>query len=891
MANIETLRPLVKEIGDLQMQADGYALWLVWNGQPNPVVLQTLEEYGGIPVAEQEGQALWFFFSTEALLAAARLGVWARFNTLALLMEIFPARLQTGRTGGKNLIFDENLWRQQLPPPHDFRIVVHASLGPVVEASPGLSLNPAESPEGMDRALWPALEIDARLPYQSPLSWLVMLRPVGNVQDKNFMIGWREFFSQVEAVLQRNKIRFSVHDLFLMFPLESLRQLKTWCREFLLLVERLKQENPEAYWPCVTAVVDRKGLNINEDLPQKSGVEWDYLNPDYPHMSLRNASMLGDGFVSHEVRFARSRQDPEDWVSVSLREEDETAAGSLAQLIPVNLVHGAHPHCFYCGQHSHQHADCPSHSLKEVDAGVWRRVAQLDIEVMRQAVRRIDSELAAEAATSDDEAARRDRIAAMLREEGDSATMLAAFYAGNWVCQLRSINLFWRGHGKDFGSFAKDLAPMDGNPIWTQLDELLGANDPGLDKNLENIAHRFPRDFRFTSLRGFAAVQRGDLEKAELFWKDAEVFSPSPIIQAWHAFLQARSLECRGRLLQAGVLYDQVLRMVPSWHDAAYRKAVCLIKGGFSETALNLLVTQINRNGHLFNRALVDPELERGNIQVSSCLYRLWAGMEARTRDEEQQLQRMSEELATWFVPGHAFAVQLSERIRNLTPLASVKNFVAFQRIARGRAQLEKDMQGFVMQEGREYKNRFKSFVSRLKTIHDESAWFPFPNALVEFNKSYNEGVANLNWALKSNFHTPEAFRKAQVLVDQESARIDKLEGRLKFLRIVRDSTLFVLSVAECFFWIELVGTILIFAVLPLILLYGDKIGLDLAASLIAKERWQVQKALLVVVTILAVGIAGLRTLMRFETIRDKILAKARDSAVQKSKGRTRKKR
>jgi hypothetical protein len=204
--------------------------------------------------------------------------------------------------------------------------------------------------------------------------------------------------------------------------------------------------------------------------------------------------------------------------------------------------------------------------------------------------------------------------------------------------------------------------------------------------------------------------------------------------------------------------------------------------------------------------------------------------------------------------------------------------------IVTGRARVEQEMQAFIDRENRAMKNKFKEYTERLRAIHEESTWFPFPSALVDFNKTYNQSVLNLNWANTTNFLLPDAFRKAQTLMEQQEEHLKKLEGRLKFLRIIRDATLFLLSVAETFFWCELGGIIIIFVLLPLLLIYGDKIGMDWSASILAEERWNVQKAVFFVVSILALGIAALRTILRFETIRDKILDKAKNAPLRKRK-------
>jgi hypothetical protein len=879
MANLKDLQPSLAAVDDALARADGYAMWILWHGEVNPVVLQTLEDYGGVKMAEEGRQSLWFFFSVEALLAAARIGVWARFNPLALGLQIFPAHFMVGHDGGKTLIFGEDIWRHDLLPPTEFQVWAHVAMKPVVDAALGLSMVPGKAlPAGLDKEIWHALEIDPRLPYQASLHWYAVLRPTGNPLDKVFQAGWREFFGHLEAVLQRNKFRFTMSEFFLMFPVENVRQAKSWTRDFLQLVDRLKRESPEFYWPCVTALVDRKGLNLNNELPKKCNVEWDHLTPDYPHMTVRTAMMLGDAFAVHEARFAPSRRHPDDWSSVSLREESGEG-GSLPQLVPVNLVTGKFPHCFYCGHHSHPSAECPSRLSDRYDPGDWIQVARLDFSGMRDIARAIDSEIGALA----DEEARSGYIASGLQDAGEKGVLLRAFFDIVWPAQYRCISFFWRARDKDLQKAAKELAPVDNHPVWSVLEEFRRKDNRESDKELQTLSLRYSKDFRIMSLRGFLALEHGDPDKAEAYWKEAEVFGSHPVNQAWHIFLQARVLEFQGKCAQAGLLYDQVLRACPSWRDVAYRGAVCQVKNGFPEQAVISLTALIEKDGHFFNRALLDPELERGYIQVLSMLYSLWTAMEGKAKDEEVNLGRMGNELAAWFMPGHPFAEEITERIHRLLKGASIKNYVAFQSLVVGRAQLERDIQGFVLHEARAFKGRFRQFSDRLKIIYEEAAWFPFPRALAEFNKSYNQGVANMNWAMTANFRTPDVFRKAQMLADQESERLRQLEGRLKFLRMVRDSTLFILSVAESFFWMEMIGILAIFVILPLFMLYSDKLGLEAVAGALGKDRWPLQKALLLVVTVLAVGVAGLRTIFRFERIREKILAKAKAGAVARA--------
>jgi hypothetical protein len=91
-----------------------------------------------------------------------------------------------------------------------------------------VTLSGKKPPAGLADVTWKELDADTRMPYQAALGWYAILRPLGNPLDKEFQIGWRNLFEEIEKILQRNKFRYTIHDSFLMFPLESLRQLQLW---------------------------------------------------------------------------------------------------------------------------------------------------------------------------------------------------------------------------------------------------------------------------------------------------------------------------------------------------------------------------------------------------------------------------------------------------------------------------------------------------------------------------------------------------------------------------------------------------------------------------------------------------------------------------------------
>ena len=192
------------------------------------------------------------------------------------------------------------------------------------------------------------------------------------------------------------------------------------------------------------------------------------------------------------------------------------------------------------------------------------------------------------------------------------------------------------------------------------------------------------------------------------------------------------------------------------------------------------------------------------------------------------------------------------------------------------RPTIEGEIESLIQREIEILQERFKKYLAALEVVRDEASWFPFQRALVEFNRDFNEGAGILNWAFTADFHTPEAFKKAQAYLQPLDELLERLEKRLKLLRMVRDSTLFVLILIRTFLWVEIVCLVLCFVGVMAVLFYGDAMGLLWLQRLVKVNFWELQKVLVSIISITALGVASLRTTLIFEKRRDKMLDEAR---------------
>lgn len=865
--------PIVK---DVNMTSSGLALWICWEGDLDSAVPQTLQDYGGMSVAHDRNQSLWYFFTSDVFLAVSRLAVWAQFNPLPVNIEVLPARLLLGVRREISVALDAGLTKQEVMIPPSLHVWVHPKTREGLGNMPGLTFTSTSHIQGMTALRWDRLEADPRLPYSSSQGWYALIKPLGNPLDKRFQSNWRAMFAGIEQILQRHKLKYNTHDYYVMLPLDNLRQLRAWTREFLQYIATSKGQS-DLYWPCVSVCMDKKGLNFNNELPNKVGIKWDSLMPDFPYMSYRNAFLLGEGFSITDLHYSSGNSSMDNWCTAALGEDQLAVGGYIPILMAGQTMVGEGGGCFYCGMRSHTSNQCPSRRLKFSETDVWEESACLDIEALNESFRELDTAMHDNGVSG---------IQTLLSEPKTTGQMVRTIFEVCLPTQLRAMERMWHTVGREFPRPTADNeaapgrdAARDDSPAWGFLDrfiKLYGQDLIAFEKDVQASIVRIPRDVRLRTLLGFAAMERGDYTRAQAAWKEAETLSGSGLHQAWHQFLQARLLEVQSRLAEAQDAYQEVLRIYPQWHEAEYRLIVCRIKMGFAEQVQPFIQQLVEQDPNSFTRFLIDHELERGHLIILTALFPLWNDTKRLAAEESGHLERLLDEVNDWFSQDHGVAQKFRARLSELKSKAGINNYLSFLKAIRNRPQLEKDIKTQIHQEIEQLKERFKEYLGILEVVRDEASWFPFPRILVEFNRDFNECASILNWAFSSNFHEPEAFKRAQAYIPTIVEVLGRLENRLRFLRVVRDTTLYVLILGRTFFWVEVASLLLCVIIVPTIAVFGHEFGLGWLRALIRTNHWELQKVLLIVVSAMALGVAALRTTIIFERKRDELVSDAR---------------
>ncbi len=875
---ITNLLDKMPPVGSTRMVHSGIGAWVAWNGQLDPAFDGMLQDYGGFRMVETSGQALWFFFGDEGLRVMARIHVWGRVNPLPVFVEIFPASILISPKFEKSLSVSVELSRQHATPGESLDILVHPNLKNQLQLIPGLSSAPAKPALGLARVPFERLEADPGLSYESGLSWFGVIRPLGDPLRHDTAEGWRNIATELLDIIERLGLKFLRHEGFLLFEAPGLRTFRTWCRDTAARIMSLKEEGGQGhYWPSVMAVVSSKGRTLGKDLPRRLGLDWDHLTPDYPHMSYRAAFLLGDDFAIHEARALSRGGAVDDWCNVSLARvaEESEPQGVLAVPLPGNLSGGEAKPCFYCGLNNHGARLCPSKGLTGPVPELWDRFGQIDVGRLEGISQSLDAVLA------------ESPLEAMTKclaggEEKD--VLLRAVFEIGLPFQLRLLEMVWRSKGKELPTGLGILGGREGDFIWEALAALRGNDGEHYESLLAQALGKYPRAYQPKSLQGFHAMEEGDWTKAVYYWQESGRLCYTALQRSYFLFLQARAMEIQGDHHKAIALFRDVLREAPRWIEPVYRQGVCLVKMGFTDQGLQLFHQLIAGDPSMFNRVMVDPELERGRLHVLSSLWRTWNEAREEAKAKLAALGTLSESLRGRFLEGEPYLVETEARSKELSKFGQIGNYVTFKRLEAGVEAFAEDIRRKIEAEVKAMQQNLGRQFEELKEVQREAAWFPFPSLLREFNRDFNFCATKLNWMRTSSMNEAENFHKTREYLPEVDERIRTLRTRLITLRIVRDSTFFVMLLGRNFMWMEVAGLGLSLVLVPLFVYLFQRFGQGGMAEMMEQQKWQLQKGLVIILTIAAMALAAINTALTFDAKKRKLFKLAEEGKLPAKK-------
>jgi len=860
MYTLSTLLERLPSVAQARLISSGYGLWLVWSGSFNNAVGHTLRDHGLVQLAEDPCQSVWVSFSPEVFRALAKLQIWAKLDPLPLFCQVFPLTALVGYDMNLSVSIPREIARQQASVSEDLEVLVHPKLQEGVKGIHGLSFGNPVSMQGLSSLGWVSLASDQGLDYTSPANWYGIIKPLGRLGEREAIAGWRAFFSEVQKVFQRLGIKFLSDDAegFVIFPLDNYRQMRLYCTEISTLLAELKTTQ-RAYWPCVFAMSEQRGMSFSMDLPHRFGLDWNRLTPDFLHMRYRDGYALYDTFKVNELSYGGDQESLESWCNVSIRQgEGQGGQGTIEMPLPRRWLGGSAKPCFYCGLTNHSAAQCPSKNLPPFRGEVWQELGRKNLGDMAQAFKNIDE--------ASEPGKFQAQVGALLKgTDSVDAILVRAMFAIGSPYQPGLLPILPRIKNREWPVEAAQLNPEEPWPLADSFASLLAGDLEKTKESLRAVSAKSGRSFEAACLEGFVALESEDHHMAQFYWQEAGRIGQSNIQQGYVQFLHARLREIAGEFREALNLYRQVLTGSSKWLEPTYREGVCMVKMGFTGQSLDIFADLVAREPTFFNRILVDTEIDRGRVHVLSGLWDSWSDSQVQAKAVGLKVASLLKELPQWFEEDHPFRKPAQGHLERMNALANTENYVAFREVGRGMDGFTLEMQKQIDEEIKRIKERVVDYAQRLRDVQYEAGWFPFPKLLRDFNHDFNFCVKRINWIMTHQLRRAESFRTARRYMPEIDESLIALSKRLTSLRIVRDSTLFTMILGKNFIWIEVVGLALALLTIPVLLFYSSKVANNWIIDGILAQKWAFQKGLLFLVTLFALGFASLLSVMSFE--------------------------
>ena len=843
------------------MVASGYGVWVSWKGDLHNAVENTLREYGSLLLVQAEGQALWFCNTKELFRALARLQIWARVNPMPVLCVAVPLTFLVGYEMNFSVSLSAELDRQDSRVPDDFDVVIHPKLKNKVNDVPGLSTEPLGNVEGLAPVEWLKLQADQGLDYETNRKWYFIIKPLGRMSDRESIVGWRDFSGEILTLVQRLGLKYvsDVKEGVIFFPLDNFQLLKNFSNEILTLIREVKEDPDREAWPVVMAAVSQEKLQFTADLPKKVGLDWNRLAPDFPHVRFMDGFLLSKWFRINEARYGTDALSLDSWCTIAQKEGGALVEhGTMEVILPHVLLDVDGEECFYCGQKNHRPADCPSRKMAGVHPHVWQQLAVTDLKTFNKGLNALGESINTESFSSS-------VLEVMERKDSLESLMARAIYEINASAQLRTLKLVWRSRNKEWGDGFRQLAPVEGGLVWDALNDVEAGEYESAEEFIKSAQLKYPRSYQPHSLWGFSFLETGDMNQALFHWQEAERMSYTPLQQGYFAFLQGRLQEIAGSLKEAINGYKQANTYSPTWIDPVYRQAVCMVKMGFTGQAMDLFADLIKRDAHIFNRILLDPELDRGRVQLMSSLWEMWSEAKEAMEESKTQVETLIQDISRRFNENHDYFESANEELARLSKLGDTNNYVAFRLLSKGTNKFQAELDNEVKREIQRINANLEYQSDRIRNVQKEAAWFPFPKLLLEFNKDFNFCVDKINWIKTQNLKDADNFRKALTFLEEVEDRIDTLQGRLVTLRIIRDSTLFVLMLGRNFIWLELVSLGLALVTVPAVIYFTQDVQGNWIVDVLREQRWEFAKGLVIILSVLCVAFAAIKSALTFD--------------------------
>lgn len=842
-----------------RLVSNGFVCWLVYDQPLSDSFFQSLADLGGWSVAQDDHQCLWFFPNLQLLPGLSQLHNWHRVHSLATTIVVFEASLMIDEHLQQSLRLPPDLASACAPAPRTLAIYIREKLRSQSQNITSVVFKPTQPPQGLG-GQWFTLEASDQDTKVQTQHWLWLIRPQKSREDKTFIKGWQNYAQVLQGLFHELKITYlQGEDHSLILKITQVRIMEQLTLRLLALLA----DNPP--WPCQYLALEMGHHAFSPDLPSKIAHLFDPLEFNALYFSLSTIfQMANPQIIPVDSRISLHSSKITDLFQVQWHQDlDHQPGGTLNIFLPATLVTGEHGPCFYCGLSSHGPDVCPSRILEagNVKVTALSRLAHMDMDNLGEILEQIDQKIKNNTLQN---------LSTLLSAQNDLGVVVASFFEVKMLGQLRMATMVWRAQGKEWPHGLSQLRAQRDEYLWDALDALRLGQSQRAKEYLDLFRLKSPQNYQGPMLYGFLAMERGELQRADGFWEEAESLTYTGLQRSYVQFLRARLWEIQNNLPRAMDLYGQAYRYSPGLSQARYGQAVCMIKSGQLYTAQAIMRELIDQDPDYFSKILLDPELEPGRSLLLSLLWTMNHELQIQAQDILGSADHLPDLLAQWLPEEHPDYQNFLKRIENLQSYSQINNYVAMACLVRGTIHIRNDIQTRVKKDIQKLSTQRRKIEKRLREIHHQVSWFPFPSLLKGFTKAFKACKQTLGSLTDLDLYRPKKFRQAHQIMAQAQALLTKVEKKLTIIQGIRNAILYLFLFARYFFIYELLALVLSVAVF-LGLSY-----LDWGATTITRHgeqnKFVIFHMLLIVLSFLAAAITAVQTTTRFEKYKNKIL-------------------
>lgn len=441
-----------------------------------------------------------------------------------------------------------------------------------------------------------------------------------------------------------------------------------------------------------------------------------------------------------------------------------------------------YPPCYYCGERNHLATDCPSKMMKDRPYALQKlgylsekRIKELFEKFQNRAV--IDNEASDSSIDS----------SYQLIKEG--------FYELKYIFQLRFFRKIWDSIDKSWDSVKENKkVGRKGGAIWLAQDCIRTSNLAQAEQLLNDSMDMHSNDYKAYCAMGFLNIDKGNYRQAGIDLKQALEHTKTKPEKMFLLFLLSRTYDLRGNFAETTKKIKEISLLDSKCPEAIYQYIILKFRSGLDAEALTELIKFIQKHREYYINALIDPELAPYKRAVNPALTQLFN----ETKENAEQLVPKAEEeiksLKELFAEKSERIDKADELERTESLLLMIKELSKSESYF-GYLDIIHYANSIVYISRNSIKNRRKEINEKIKKLYDH--WrkqFAFAGSCPN-----NKSIQIINHRLKDiqaeidavndmlESGAPEVFNKAIKYCENISAKIDKIEIKLRRLANLRE--------------------------------------------------------------------------------------------------------